>query len=69
MKIKGNMRTSAALNLLFSRILEPLALYRINYDDNGGFAGMVYMNVNSAYEKVMGIRKGDSRKELLRNMV
>lgn len=47
-----------ALQVLFSRILDPVALYRVHYDDKGAFVNMTYIDVNSAYESLMQIRRG-----------
>lgn len=46
-----------ALNILFAKILEPLALYRAMFDDKGAFLDVVYLDVNPAYELVMGIAR------------
>lgn len=46
-----------ALGALFAKILEPVALYRAIYDERGDFQDVVYIEVNSAYEQVMDIRR------------
>jgi PAS domain S-box-containing protein len=48
-----------ALGVLFAKILEPVALYRALFDERGEFRDVVYIDVNPAYEQVMGIRKED----------
>ena len=48
-----------ALGTLFAKILEPVALYRALFDERGAFRDVVYIDVNPAYEQVMGIRKED----------
>ena len=49
--------TAGALQILFSRILEPLALYRVLYNQDGSFKDMVYLDANPAYEKVMQVSR------------
>ena len=48
----------AAINRkLFYRIFDPIALYRVIYDDNGNPTKVVFLDVNPAYERVMGVKR------------
>lgn len=48
----------AAINRkLFYRIFDPIALYRVIYDDNGNPTEVVFLDVNPAYERVMGVKR------------
>ena len=48
-----------ALQTLFSEILDPVALYRMSYDDNGNFVNLFYIDINNAYERVMSVRRDE----------
>jgi signal transduction histidine kinase len=48
----GN-ETYLVLQMLFSRILDPAAFYRVLYEPDGKLKDMIYIDVNPAYEKVM----------------
>ncbi len=48
-----------ALKILFSRILDPVAIYRVRFDENGNFVNMYYIDVNSAYEAIMKVKRND----------
>lgn len=48
-----------ALNILFAKILEPVALYRAMFDGEGSFIDVVYLDVNPAYERLMCISRED----------
>ena len=52
-----DFKQDQALQILFSRILDPVALYRVRYDDAGIFSKMSYIDVNAAYESVMGVER------------
>jgi PAS domain S-box-containing protein len=42
---------------LFYRIFDPLALYKVNYDAKGKATSVVFLDINPAYERVMGVKK------------
>jgi len=44
---------------LFSRIFDPCALYRIQYDPEGTPLDALFLDVNPAYEASTGVRRGD----------
>lgn len=50
----------AAINRkLFYRIFDPIALYQVSYDEEGNTANVIFMDINPAYERVMGVRRKD----------
>jgi len=50
----------AAINRkLFYRIFDPIALYRVLYDEKGNPTNVIFMDINPAYERVMGVRRKD----------
>lgn len=57
MKDDGLSKSSGALDMLFSGILEPVALYRVLRDEAGDFKDVVYIDVNCAYELIMQVKR------------
>ena len=52
-------RNECLYRVLVSRIFEPLALYYVESDDSGTPADVRYLDVNPAYERIMGVRRED----------
>ena len=52
-------RNDCLYRVLVSRIFEPLALYYVESDDSGTPADVRYLDVNPAYERIMGVRRED----------
>ncbi len=57
LKLESGQETYAALQILFSRVLDPAAFYKILYEKDGTLKEMVYIDVNSSYERVMQITR------------
>lgn len=57
LKFESGQETYAALQILFSRVLDPAAFYKILYEKDGTPKDMVYIDVNPSYERVMQITR------------